>query len=335
MNSCSAAQVLRTVVVSPGRLSGGRATNLGQEQEMTSRSRFAKPVIALMLTFAAGAAIAWTSGPSDPFANTPETLSLGAVIRDFRPSGAAGGHPDFESFRGSTTVGLVKDRLDADGKPVAASLRGRTITTEFKDAAGRAINPSLFGLKPGDVAGVLAAGPSTNGLTSADQFVRWYRDVAGVNSSVLVPLTLTRTPGTNQYVFDSAVDEPYKSRGGFFPIDRQLFGDYSSSGHNFHFTTEISATFVFERGKGQVFKFTGDDDVWVFIDNQLVIDLGGLHSKREQFLDLDRLSWLQNGESYSFRIFHAERRTTQSNFRMETTLKLSPLTPPPTSAIYD
>lgn len=302
---------------------------------MKHRSMYAKPLMALTITLAAGAAVAGANNPPDPYANTPTSLSLSAVIRDFRASGTTGGHPDFESFKGSTTVGLVQDRLDGDGKPIASSLRGRTIVSEFKDSSGRAINPALFGLKAGDVAGSLTDGPSTNGLTSAEQFAMWFRDVAGVNSSTVVEMTLTRIAGTNQYVFDSDVDEPYKSRGGFFPVDRQLFGNFNSTGHNYHFTTEIAANFVFERGKGQVFKFTGDDDVWVFIDDRLVIDLGGLHAKREQFLDLDRLAWLQDGTSYTFRIFHAERRTTQSNFRMETTLKLSPLTPPPTTGVFD
>ena len=100
-------------------------------------------------------------------------------------------------------------------------------------------------------------------------------------------------------------------------------------------TTEIETEFTYVQGAGYVFKFTGDDDVWVFIDGKLVIDLGSLHPVREQFIALDRLDWLEDGETYRLKIFHAERRTSASNFRMETTLPLRPVTIPSITAAFD
>lgn len=266
--------------------------------------------------------------------NLPDTLTLDCVIRDFKPASWDGGHPDFEFFGGTTTVGLVEDYLSDDGKPVATgNLRGQRISTEFKDSEGRNINPAMYDAQQGDQSGGLANGSSSNGFTSVERFNQWYRDVPGVNLSMGIQLTLNRVAGTDRYVFDSDTDTEHGT-GGFYPINGELYGDYKIS-RNYHFTTEINTEFTFHRDTGQVFKFTGDDDVWVFIDGQLVVDLGGLHPKREQFLDVDRLDWLEDNRTYTLDIFHAERRYSGSNFRVETTLQLRAVELPPTAALYD
>lgn len=271
----------------------------------------------------------------DAYAHLPSTMALNAVIRDFKYNGTSGGHPDFQRYSGSTTVGLVSDTLGSDLKPVPVSLRGRKITTEFKDSAGRNINPALYSAARGDRLGATANGGTDNGITSFQSFNQWYNDTPGVNMSKNVQLTLNRVAGTNRYVFDSAVDEPYRTRGGFFPINADLLGNQGSSGKNFAFTTEVITEFTYSRGQGQVFRFTGDDDVWVFIGDKLVIDLGGLHSQSEQWIDLDRLAWLQDQQLYTLRVFHAERRESQSNFRIETTLQLRAVEPPAVSGTFD
>ena len=104
---------------------------------------------------------------------------------------------------------------------------------------------------------------------------------------------------------------------------------------NYHFTTEIDTEFMFERGKGQIFTFTGDDDVWVFIDGKLVVDLGGMHGAQGQSIELDRLTWLQDGGTYRLKVFHAERHRVDSNFRIDTNLRLRMVEMPPTSGLYD
>ena len=89
--------------------------------------------------------------------------------------------------------------------------------------------------------------------------------------------------------------------------------------HNYGFAMKIQAEFVYV--KGQYFEFNGDDDVWVFINNKLVVDIGGQHKKVMRSVNLDDLG-LTPGETYPFHIFYAERKRTQSNFMMRTSIDL-------------
>jgi fibro-slime domain-containing protein len=74
---------------------------------------------------------------------------------------------------------------------------------------------------------------------------------------------------------------------------------------------------------GESFTFIGDDDVWVFINKKLAIDLGGRHSQETGTVNLDAQSGqfgLVKGNVYDLSVFHAERHTNQSHFRIDTTL---------------
>lgn len=140
--------------------------------------------------------------------------------------------------------------------------------------------------------------------TGAANFNQWYNDTPGVNVSTTFPMVLTEVaPGVYEY-----------SNGSFFPIDDALLGNQGRS-HNYHFTLELHSTFTYELG--QTFSFTGDDDLWLFINKSLAVDLGGVHGAASASISLDSLG-LTPGTDYSFDLFFAERHTSESNFRMQT-----------------
>jgi len=147
--------------------------------------------------------------------------------------------------------------------------------------------------------------PSTTGKANFDQ---WYRDVADVNMPFMLALHMVNVSGTSTF---SAVKPKY-----FFPLDGQGFGNQGED-HNFSFTTELHTSFIYKGG--ETFTFIGDDDVWVFIDKKLVIDLGGRHAQMNASVRVDSLG-LTAGNAYDLAVFHAERHTTESNFQIQTTL---------------
>jgi len=157
---------------------------------------------------------------------------------------------------------------------------------------------------------VYAPAGATATVSGQASFDQWYRDVGGVNMHFEQPLPLVEAPpGT--FTFED---------GDFFPLDGMGFGNEGNP-HNFHFTTEIHTTFKY-RG-GEVFSFTGDDDVFVFVNKKLGIDLGGVHGVQSATIDFDMMAGplgISVGNAYQLDVFHAERHTSASNFRMVTTI---------------
>jgi fibro-slime domain-containing protein len=90
--------------------------------------------------------------------------------------------------------------------------------------------------------------------------------------------------------------------------------------HNFSFTSEVRYWFLYQKGKTYTLDFTGDDDVWVFINKKLAVDLGGIHTPVNGSVTLDATTaanlGLADGKVYEVAVFQAERQTTGSSYRL-------------------
>jgi len=302
--------------------------------------KYTNPIIsASCLGLLAAGVVAYPTPDSSADSDeTPESITLTGVVRDFMESSEPNGHPDFES-RPDHGFGHycknVREQIGEDDKPVFKG-NGRRIRSQYRDSNGNPICWTLYDNNLGDSRG--RWGPYDNGgIESAASFNMWFNDVLGTNMSRTLDLHL-QLASDGSYVFDSEEADWCREVGGFFPIEDQLFGNSAPSGsapdRNFHFTFELHTEFTYEAGDGQVFTFRGDDDVWVFINGTLVIDLGGVHGAEEQTVDIDRLD-LEDGEDYRLSFFFAERHRTESNFRIQTNLKLETASLPTVTAAYD
>ena len=157
------------------------------------------------------------------------------------------------------------------------------------------------------------SGYSVKIITSADSFYDWYHDT---DKNISIPYDMVFKKSGSMFTFDST------STDGFFPINNKGFGNYQDN-KNYHFTMELHTKFVFEYG--QVFDLAGDDDVWLFVNKELVGDLGGIHETQHKTVNMDSYINSMNlkpGDVCTLDLFFAERHVTESNLKISTNIEL-------------
>jgi fibro-slime domain-containing protein len=228
-------------------------------------------------------------------------LVVPAVFRDFLSQDHANGHPDFGApVSGTVVPGMVQPTLASDRKP-------------------KMVTPP----------------PQNSSLSTSANFDEWYHD-SPRNKVVRGTLTLTRqADGT--FVYDHSETWSSVAPVGwitppYFPVDNQGWAappdgpeipylaacDNDQLFHNYSFTSEVR--YWFEYSGGEVLRFIGDDDVWVFVNGQLAVDLGGIHSASSGSVTLDAATatkfGLTEGRIYEIAVFQAERRLCGSSYKL-------------------
>jgi fibro-slime domain-containing protein len=215
----------------------------------------------------------------------------------------AGGVSSGGGTCGTTLVGVVRDFKESHpdfGKYCCGDTRGVLTPT-----LGADLKPIYASTGP-----AFANGGGTQLMTGPNEFNQWYRNVNGVNLPYLVYLSFV--PSGNVFTFRS---------DAFFPLDGKGWGNENAN-HDFSFTTELHTQFKYKGG--ETFQFTGDDDLWVYINNRLAIDLGGVHAAETQTINLDQKAadlQITPGNAYSLDLFQAERHQSASDFRVDTNLE--------------
>ena len=226
----------------------------------------------------------------------PPALKVPVTYYDFHFDGS---NPDFNPGANPAIVlpGMVQPTLDATGLPVG------TTSYLYSWGIGKWFRPWKQSL--------LGQGNDFTRPAYADSG----RMIAAVNTvaydtsykNVVIHDTLQFT-----YVAGSEGFYEY-SDTNFFPLDNRGFGNEGKN-HNYSFTAAIHKNVQYE--PGLVFNFQSNDDMWVFLNGMLVIDLGGLGSLRTSQVNLDNIPGLKAGVEYPLDVFWTQRSEGSSSVKV-------------------
>lgn len=126
---------------------------------------------------------------------------------------------------------------------------------------------------------------------------------------------------------------------GLFPLDAPYYtGGEVTTGkiqntsnqellqdHNYHYAIKSNGKFVYNESSNLYFTFTGDDDVYLYINNHLVMDIGGAHRAYTETVNINEIAeacGLKDGNVYDFDFFYLERHIDYANLKINTNIEV-------------
>lgn len=245
----------------------------------------------------------------------PDSIEVAVTFFDFHSDGS---NPDFNPGADSDNItrNLVKKQLSPEGLPQSTNkhLYSYDISRWFRANKTGKYNTVPHYTWQGNLDWV-------DTLNNHEQAL----DSSYISTAIDTNLTF-KHEGKGIYSFESS---------DFFPLDGKGFGEETTvnwdgtiaTPHNYSFTMKLKRDFIYQPGLS--FEFKGDDDVWVFIDGKLALDLGGCHPEQTGSFNLDNYAKefnLIEGETYSLSFFFAERQADGSNCKITSNIISAPPT---------